>query len=100
MSLPSRFLRTSSSRVLLRTFKSHLSQRAFSVTSCARIMETSGFTESQMDVREAIFKICAKYPDVSSSVSFLLYPISSILHISIRVKSDIDFNAPSAQVSI
>jgi acyl-CoA dehydrogenase len=27
-------------------------------------METSGFTESQLDVREAISKICSDYPDV------------------------------------
>ncbi|ORY03834.1 acyl-CoA dehydrogenase/oxidase [Clohesyomyces aquaticus] len=26
-------------------------------------METSGFTTEQLDVREAIFKICSKYPD-------------------------------------
>ena len=27
-------------------------------------METSGFTPEQLDVREAVFKICSKYPDV------------------------------------
>jgi hypothetical protein len=27
-------------------------------------METSGFTNEQLDVREAVFKICSKYPDV------------------------------------
>lgn len=28
------------------------------------LMETSGFTETQLDVREAIQKICVNYPDV------------------------------------
>ena len=40
------------------------SARCFSMTSSCRIMEISGFTESQLDVREAISKICSKYPDV------------------------------------
>ncbi|KAF2766253.1 acyl-CoA dehydrogenase NM domain-like protein, partial [Teratosphaeria nubilosa] len=37
--------------------------RPFSVTSSRRIMETSGFTEEQLDVRDAIFKICANFPE-------------------------------------
>lgn len=28
-------------------------------------METSGFSDTQLQVREAISKICSKYPDVS-----------------------------------
>jgi hypothetical protein len=27
-------------------------------------MEMSGFTQEQLDVREAVAKICSKYPDV------------------------------------
>lgn len=27
-------------------------------------METSGFSDMQLEVREAITKICSKYPDV------------------------------------
>lgn len=27
-------------------------------------MEMSGFTQEQLDVREAVAKICEKYPDV------------------------------------
>lgn len=28
-------------------------------------METSGFSDTQLQVREAIAKICSKFPDVS-----------------------------------
>ena len=41
-----------------------LQRRKFSSTFSYRIMETSGFTEEQMDVRAAIEKICSDYPDV------------------------------------
>lgn len=41
-----------------------ISQRCFSKTQPRPLMETSGFTESQLLVREAISKICANYPDV------------------------------------
>ena len=37
--------------------------RAFSVSSSRTIMELSGFSQDQMDVREAISKICANFPD-------------------------------------
>lgn len=45
----------------------HAQSRCFSATPSARLMEMSGFTESQLDVREAIEKICANYPDVHLS---------------------------------
>ncbi|CAJ2500558.1 Uu.00g034110.m01.CDS01 [Anthostomella pinea] len=38
-------------------------QRAFSLTARRPLMETSGFTEEQMTVRDAMFKICADFPD-------------------------------------
>jgi acyl-CoA dehydrogenase len=28
------------------------------------LMETSGFSDTQLEVREAIAKICSRYPDV------------------------------------
>jgi hypothetical protein len=31
-------------------------------------METSGFTAEQLDVREAVSKICSKYPDVGTVI--------------------------------
>jgi acyl-CoA dehydrogenase len=37
--------------------------RCFSLTSSRRLMEMYGFTTEQLDVREAVSKICAKYPD-------------------------------------
>jgi len=38
--------------------------RSFSMSSPGqRLMETSGFTEEQLTVRDAIFKICSKFPD-------------------------------------
>ena len=37
--------------------------RSFSCTRTAGIMELSGFTEAQMDVREAVSKICSQFPD-------------------------------------
>ena len=44
--------------------------RVFSVSSCRPIMEMSGFTPEQLDVREAVSKICSKYPDVCSAHMF------------------------------
>ncbi|OTA32872.1 hypothetical protein BTJ68_07993 [Hortaea werneckii EXF-2000] len=38
-------------------------QRAFSITPCRPLMETSGFTDEQLTVRDAIFKICENFPD-------------------------------------
>ncbi|RMZ12660.1 hypothetical protein D0862_02572 [Hortaea werneckii] len=38
-------------------------KRAFSITSCRPLMETSGFTDEQLTVRDAIFKICENFPD-------------------------------------
>lgn len=37
--------------------------RAFSTSSPCRIMELTGFSQEQLDVREAVAKICAKFPD-------------------------------------
>ncbi|KAJ7102655.1 acyl-CoA dehydrogenase, variant [Mycena crocata] len=37
--------------------------RSFSATSSRKIMETSGFTDEQMSVREAVSKICVNFPD-------------------------------------
>lgn len=37
--------------------------RAFSVTAQRKLMETSGFSEEQLTVRDAIFKICENFPD-------------------------------------
>ncbi|KIW07871.1 uncharacterized protein PV09_01785 [Verruconis gallopava] len=39
------------------------SKRCFSASSRNRIMELSGFTDTQLSVREAIFKICSRFPD-------------------------------------
>lgn len=39
--------------------------RAFSVSQTPRIMELSGFTETQLEVREAISKICSNFSDVN-----------------------------------
>ncbi|RMY90503.1 hypothetical protein D0864_06233 [Hortaea werneckii] len=38
-------------------------KRDFSITSCRPLMETSGFTDEQLTVRDAIFKICENFPD-------------------------------------
>jgi hypothetical protein len=38
--------------------------RCFSVSRVRHIMEMSGFTPEQLDVRTAISKICSKYPNV------------------------------------
>jgi len=40
-----------------------ITNRAFSQGPKARIMELTGFSEEQLDVRDAISKICADYPD-------------------------------------
>ncbi|RMY64061.1 hypothetical protein D0863_10085 [Hortaea werneckii] len=34
-----------------------------SITPCRPLMETSGFTDEQLTVRDAIFKICENFPD-------------------------------------
>ena len=39
------------------------SSRAFSTSSPCRIMELTGFSQKQLDVREAVAKICSKFPD-------------------------------------
>lgn len=44
--------------------------RSFSMSIPRRantLMETSGFSDTQLQVREAIAKICSKYPDVSDA---------------------------------
>nr|POE68870.1 acyl-coa dehydrogenase [Quercus suber] len=51
-----------SSRAALGTTQHHVS-RAFSSTPRRRMMETSGFTEEQLAVRDAVFKICENYSD-------------------------------------
>ena len=51
------------SRVYCRVHQS----RQFSSSRPSRLMEMSCFTETQLTVRESIFKICQKYPDVRST---------------------------------
>jgi len=49
------------------------SSRPFSVSSSRRanaLMETSGFSDTQMQVREAIAKICSNFPDVSAWIQW------------------------------
>ena len=50
-------------------FRTHVARsRSFSVTAKRNsntLMETSGFSEIQLSVREAIAKICSNFPDVS-----------------------------------
>lgn len=41
--------------------------RDFSISKSCRIMEMSGFSETQLDVREAISKICSNFTDVTAS---------------------------------
>ena len=40
-----------------------LAARRFSASSPGRIMELTGFSQEQLDVREAVGKICSKFPD-------------------------------------
>lgn len=40
------------------------SRRAFSVTTSRPLMQTLGFSEEQLTVRDAIFKICSNFSDV------------------------------------
>ncbi|KAH8653387.1 acyl-CoA dehydrogenase/oxidase [Xylariales sp. PMI_506] len=56
-SLARRFLRCQAAS--LQTCQRH----SFSTTPHRRIMETTGFTENQLTVREAISAICAKFPN-------------------------------------
>ena len=37
--------------------------RSFSSSNTCRIMQLAGFTQEQLDVREAVAKICSKFPD-------------------------------------
>ena len=37
--------------------------RGFSSSNACRIMQLAGFTREQLDVREAVAKICSKFPD-------------------------------------
>ncbi|KAJ8071390.1 hypothetical protein OCU04_001711 [Sclerotinia nivalis] len=49
-----------------RLYQNAFSRRAFTVSTSLRantLMETSGFSDTQLEVREAIAKICSKYPD-------------------------------------
>ncbi|CAI6319746.1 unnamed protein product [Periconia digitata] len=52
-------LRTKSSHVL----PSLTQSRCFASTRPSRLMEMTGFTQDQLDVREAVTKICSHYPD-------------------------------------
>ncbi|APA05713.1 hypothetical protein sscle_01g004830 [Sclerotinia sclerotiorum 1980 UF-70] len=50
----------------LKLYQNVLLRRAFTVSTSLRantLMETSGFSDTQLEVREAIAKICSKYPD-------------------------------------
>ena len=47
----------------MRATKPRVAKRAFSRSSKLRIMELTGFSEEQLDVRNAISNICASYPD-------------------------------------
>ncbi|KAF7872373.1 hypothetical protein EAF04_003294 [Stromatinia cepivora] len=50
----------------LRPYHNAFSRKAFTVSTSLRantLMETSGFSDTQLEVREAIAKICSKYPD-------------------------------------
>ncbi|KAF7901122.1 hypothetical protein EAF00_003343 [Botryotinia globosa] len=55
------------SRLLgLRQNQNAVARRAFTASTSLRantLMETSGFSDTQLEVREAIAKICSKYPD-------------------------------------
>ena len=42
---------------------SPLATRRFSASSPGRIMELTGFSQEQLDVREAVGKICSNFPD-------------------------------------
>ncbi len=48
---------------LRRAITPWLTRRGFSRTLQPHIMELTGFSEEQLEVREAISKICADYPD-------------------------------------
>ncbi|KAL1586369.1 hypothetical protein WHR41_05514 [Cladosporium halotolerans] len=48
---------------ITKTRLNQCSSRPFSVTAHRRLMETSGFSEEQMTVREAILKICSNFDD-------------------------------------
>ncbi|KAI1638902.1 putative acyl-CoA dehydrogenase [Biscogniauxia mediterranea] len=56
--LKSRGARTTAARMLVSTHG-----HEFSTTPYHRIMETTGFTETQMTVREAVSAVCAKFPN-------------------------------------
>lgn len=42
-----------------------LCTRTFSVSCPRKIMELSGFSEEQLSVRDAMFKICSNFSDVN-----------------------------------
>lgn len=53
----------------IRLNQNAVARRAFTASTSLRantLMETSGFSDTQLEVREAIAKICSKYPDVRS----------------------------------
>lgn len=62
--------------------------RCFSISASRRantLMETSGFSETQLQVREAIAKICSNFPDVGSNVTPANMFIISDIHFQIYV---------------
>ncbi|KAL7797416.1 acyl-CoA dehydrogenase [Trichoderma ceciliae] len=40
-----------------------VNRRAFSSTAHCRLMETTGFTETQLTVRQAVSRVCARFPN-------------------------------------
>lgn len=58
-----RFASRSASRPSRTLRLSVCTARHFSLTPRRRLMETSGFTEEQMTVRESIFKVCSRFTD-------------------------------------
>jgi hypothetical protein len=52
-----------------------IQSRNFSLTTSRFLMEVSGFTQGQLDVREAVSKICSQYPDVGTPCPSFANPI-------------------------
>ena len=87
--MTSAFLRTSL-RPSLRTFRTcrnlsphvprspFMQSRCFSLTPSPRLMGMTGFTQAQLDVREAVAKICANYPDVGILIALAAHPIDQM----------------------
>lgn len=55
--------------------------RSFSISTPRKsntLMETSGFTDTQLQVRDAIAKICSNFPEVMFPICRLLIPSNSV----------------------